>query len=343
MRVFKTVHNALGFKELWEIPSGLVNPGSVWHGFGYPLKGYASGGNWLYGLSEKQISIGQVVNLNYVNPEYDPFLAFQQFKSHPIIQPILKQSKRLSYGARTIPEGGYWSRPQPYANGAMIIGDSAGFLDSKRLKGIHLAIKSGILAAQTAFEALKQNNYSDNILNTFEQKINESYIGQSLWKARNHHSAITRGGLLGTVDIVIQQPSNGRGLFDKGASRQHKANFEKKSQAPIQHSSQDTHVVTSKTESLFFASNAYTDNQPVHVKISEPDICVQQCTQEYGNPCQYFCPANVFVIEKNNAGIQLKLNPANCLQCQTCAILDPYKIINWQPPEGGDGPRYEGM
>jgi len=96
-------------------------------------------------------------------------------------------------------------------------------------------------------------------------------------------------------------------------------------------------------ESLFFASNAYTDNQPVHVKISEPDICVQQCTQEYGNPCQYFCPANVFVIEKNNAGIQLKLNPANCLQCQTCAILDPYKIINWQPPEGGDGPRYEGM
>jgi electron-transferring-flavoprotein dehydrogenase len=337
----------LGVKELWEIPDGQIKPGSVWHTAGYPLANRTTGGGWIYAMQNNRLSLGLVSGLHFADPRFDPHQALQQFKCHPFVSRLLKGGKFLHYGAKTLSQGGYWSLPKPFVNGAMILGDGAGLVDSQRLKGIHLAIYSGMLAAQTTYNALCTQDYSELSLKPYQDNMVQSWIGQDLWAARNYHQAMQRG----FWHILAQQLSGGRSFFrrykDKSAHLHFNQipNHSENSIVPFSadKNKADEEVSFNKTTSVYHSGTQHEVDQPVHIQLTEPDICHTKCKEEFGNPCLYFCPGSVFEMLPSGDSYALKINAANCLHCKACDILDPYQIINWQTPEGGGGPQYESM
>src|SRR5690349_2534380 len=204
----------IGIKELWDVQPGRIEPGYVAHTLGWPVPTSMYGGGWIYGLSNNRVSIGLVLALEYADPEFDPHAAFQKWKTHPFVKNILEGGKLVRYGAKSLPYGGWYAMPRNTVDGALIIGDAGSFLDSQRLKGIHLAMKSGMLAAETIFEALKTGDATAKTLSAFPQKIEQSYTKQELWKARNFHQSFQHGMLGGFVPTAFQQISGGRGLID---------------------------------------------------------------------------------------------------------------------------------
>ena len=204
----------IGIKELWEVQPGRIQPGFVAHTLGWPVSTDMYGGGWIYGLSNNRVSIGLVVALEYANPQFDPHAAFQQWKTHPYLKKILDGGKLVRYGAKSLPYGGWYSMPRNYLDGGLIIGDSGSFLDSQRLKGIHMAIKSGMLAAETIFEALKSGNTTSRTLSAFPQKVDHSYIKKELWQVRNFHQSFQHGLIPGLFQTGLQFISGGRGLID---------------------------------------------------------------------------------------------------------------------------------
>ena len=338
----------VGIKELWEIPAGRVARTEVIHTAGWPLTSRQFGGGFIYALSETLLSVGLVVGLDYEDPRFDPHEAFQRFKTHPRLAQILEGGKMLRYGAKTIPEGGYFSIPRTATDGALIIGDSAGFLNSQRLKGIHLAMKSGMLAAETIFEALEKENYSAATLGAFEAKWQSSWIKDELWKVRNFHQGFDGGFWTGLFHAALQQVTGGRGLrarYSTHAGHERMRQVAETASPSVERLKPDGKLTFDKLSDVYHSSTHHEEDQPSHLKIADLNICNDRCVREFGNPCQHFCPAAVYEMEEapGGAGPRLKLNPSNCVHCKTCDIADPYQIINWVPPEGGGGPHYEGM
>jgi electron-transferring-flavoprotein dehydrogenase len=335
----------IGIKELWDVPPDRIEPGYVAHTLGWPVSAEMYGGGWIYGLSNNRLSIGLVIALEYADPQFDPHAALQTWKTHPFLKKILEGGKLVRYGAKSLPYGGWYAMPRIYVDGALIIGDSGGFLDSQRLKGIHMAIKSGMLAAETILEALKTGDASAKVLSAFPRKIEQSYIKKELWQVRNFHQSFQHGMLRGFFHTALQQISGGRGLMDPmraepGYKHYHKIN----GRAAPERFKGDGKLTFDRLTDVYHSGTRHEEDQPCHLHIADTNICSTKCVVEYGNPCQYFCPAAVYEMAKEPSGaLKLKINAANCVHCKTCDIADPYQIINWVVPEGGGGPNYEGM
>ena len=336
---------AIGIKELWEVPPGRIAAGYVAHTLGWPLGSEIYGGGWIYGMRENRVSLGLVAGLEYHDPLFDPHEAFQKFKTHLFIKRVIQGGKLVRYGAKTIPEGGWYSMPRPYVDGGLIIGDSGSFLNSQRLKGIHMAIKSGMLAAETIFEALRAGDTSAKTLSAFPQKVDQSWIKKELWAVRNFHQAYQHGLWAGLFHTAIQFVTGGRGLIDPMRVRPgHEAYQRLDGAAGARTRFKGDGVLTfDRLTDVYHSGTRHEEDQPCHLVVADTDICTERCAREYGNPCQYFCPAAVYEIVREKDKLRLKINASNCVHCKTCDIADPYQIINWVVPEGGGGPNYEGM
>jgi len=335
---------SIGIKELWDVQSDRIKPGYVAHTLGWPVSTDMYGGGWIYGLSNNRLSIGLVIGLEYADPQFDPHEAFQKWKTHPFLKKILDGGKLVRYGAKTIPAGGWYSMPRNYVDGGLIIGDSGSFLDAQRLKGIHMAIKSGMLAAETIFDALKSGDTSAKTLSAFPQKVDQSYIKNELRLVRNFHQSFKYGLYGGLFHTALQFVSGGRGLFDPmpitaGYKHYHRVN----GQPSPERFKGDGKLTFDRLTDVYHSGTRHEEDQPCHLIVHDLNVCATKCTVEYGNPCQYFCPAAVYEPVKENGIFKLKINAANFVHCKTCDIADPYQIIDWVVPEGGGGPNYEGM
>jgi len=345
----------VGVKELWELPAGRIAPGEVIYTMGWPLTSHEYGGAWIYGSKDNIVSLGFVTGLGYKDPRVDPHHVLQTFKTHPFVRQLLEGGKMIRYGAKSIPYGGWFSIPPLAGDGWMITGDSAGFLNSQRLKGIHLAIKSGMLAAETAYEALVDGDFSANQLSSYQSRVDKSWIREELWKVRNFHQGFENGLLEGMLHAGLQQVTLGRGLHERYASHAGHERMDRIGNLPTGGYDRehilgpvkgDGKLTFDKLTDVYHSGTKHDDDQPIHLVIHDTDICNTRCTAEFGNPCQHFCPAKVYeMVEAADVpnAKQIQVNFANCVHCKTCDIMDPYQIITWVPPEGGGGPNYDGM
>jgi electron-transferring-flavoprotein dehydrogenase len=346
---------SLGVKELWELPDDRYPTGRVTHTLGFPSDQWTYGGGWIYGMQNRVVNLGYVTGLDYRDPLIDPHAEFQRFKSHPFLTQLLEGGKMIRYGAKAIAAGGWHAMPRLYADGVLIVGDSAGFLNAARLKGIHSAIKSGMLAAETIFEALVAGDFSASKLQSFESRVKESWITPELRRYRNFHAAFRHGRWLGMANAGLQYITGGRawGIFDR--DRQESGHEAMRKLSEYGYSGDDVaqrygdfkfdgKTTFNKVTDVYHAAVAHNEDQPAHLHVLDTNICATRCAEEYGNPCQRFCPAAVYEMADNGDGKRrLQINFSNCVHCKTCDIMDPYQIINWVTPEGGGGPDYKGM
>ena len=339
-----------GVKETWEIPQGRLKKGMIIHTAGWPLSSDHYGGSWMYMMSETMCSVGFVSALDYANPTFDPHAAFTKFKTHPYIAGLLEGGKMVGYGAKTVSEGGYWSMPKLYANGVLLIGESGGFINISRLKGIHLAIKSGMMAAEAAFEALQKNDYSAETLKRFDELFRASWAYEELWGSRNWRQNFTGSFYTGMLKAGMQIYLTKGGTKSRTPLQVDYKHMKKKSEsaAPIEKVKADEKITFEKLTDVYYSGTKHEENQPCHLVIQPNDlanICNTRCKEEFGNPCQHFCPAQVYnmITPEEGKPTQLRIDFSNCVHCKTCDIADPYQVINWVTPEGGGGPIYKNM
>lgn len=345
---------ALGVKEIIEVPAGQVPAGEVMLTAGWPLGDKTYGGSFLYSMKENLVSVGLIVGLDYSDPNVDPQVLLQRMKTHPQFQKYLAGGKVIQYGAKTIPLGGWHAMPRLYSDGLLLAGDSAGLVNAERLKGVHLAIKSGMLAAEAVFDALVKKDSSATELSGYQKKIETSWVGQEMWKARNFHhnfhdglaAALVKNGLaiapvigelLGskTRPHVDADHETKRTLSEVGGLRDIKAGI------PY-----DGKLFMDKLSDVYLAGSKGGEDQPSHLQVLNRDVCATDCAEKFGNPCTRACPANVYEMiddEAKPGRKKLHLNPTNCVHCKTCDLIDPYINIRWVVPEGGDGPNYSQM
>lgn len=343
---------SVGVKELWQLPDDRYPAGTVIHTLGYPLDMDTFGGGFIYGMKDRIVDIGLVVGLDYKNPTLDPHNELQRMKLHPAIQEILRGGKMIAAGAKAIPEGGYFSMPKLYGEGFLILGDSGGFLNGARLKGIHLAIKSGILAAETAFAALLGEDFSENQLKEYDALFEASWAKEELWKERNFHQAFNNGQIAGMLNAGLSMLTGGRGFGVANKLEGHEGHkrmerikryFGSDDPHPPEKVKYDGTYTFDKVTNVYNGGVIHEENQPAHLLIHDTEICITRCTEEYGNPCFHFCPAQVYEPQPtpDGRGKVPFLNFTNCFHCKTCDIMDPYQVITWVPPEGGGGPDYK--
>lgn len=344
---------SLGVKELWELPTGNFPAGKVVHTLGFPSDTRTYGGGWIYGLSETTVSIGYVTGLDYEDLKIDPHAEFQKFKTHPMIAPILTGGKMIKYGAKTINTGGYFTMPRLYSSGILLVGDCASFLNGQRIKGIHTGMKSGMLAAETIVTALEHGDFSEKTLRHYEEKINLSWIYDELYPVRNFHAAFQKGRWSALVNTGLQYITRGMAWgfmpkehhvpgYERMLSLRESGNGSDDRYASVKF---DKELTFDKPTDVFFAGVAHDEDQPCHLHVLDTEICATRCVEEYGNPCERFCPAAVYEMQHDAASErrELKVNFSNCIHCKTCDVADPYQIINWVTPEGGGGPDFKGM
>jgi len=343
---------AIGIKELWEVPSDRVRAGTVIHTMGYPLRFEEFGGGFIYAMPEGKISVGFVAGVDYRDPMFDPHVAFNRFKLHPFVREIIEGGQMVGYGAKALPEGGWYTIPRCYASGALIVGDAAGFMNSMRLKGIHLAMRSGMLAADTAFDAVRAGDVSATRLQQFEAKVNEGPIRRELYPVRNVHQAFGYGLLAGIAYSGLSLVTGGwwpRPIHSEPGHNRMEMLAEHYGRAgraipqgPIDDVKPDRRLTFDKVTNVHYSGTRHEEDQPAHLLV-HTEVCHTICGEEYGHPCQRFCPANVYEIVTESIGKKLLINASNCVHCKTCDIMDPYQVITWVTPEGGGGPRYDGM
>jgi len=347
---------SLGVKELWEVPAGNFEEGRVIHTLGFPSDKQTYGGGWIYGMKNNVISIGYVTGLDYKDPLIDPHAEFQQFKTHPEVAKILAGGKMLKYGAKTINAGGWNTMPKLFADGVLLVGDCASFLNGQRIKGIHTAMKSGMLAAETIVGAFSHNDFTTETLRRFTEKINASWIYDELYAVRNFHASFQSGRWSALINGGLQFLTGGYawGFMPMehhvaGHERMEKLEeYDYAGDNPAQRYPDlkfDGKLTFDKVTDVFHGAVSHDEDQPSHLHILDTEICAVRCAEEYGNPCQRFCPAEVYEMEDNakTGRREIKVNFSNCVHCKTCDIMDPYQIINWVTPEGGGGPNYKGM
>jgi electron-transferring-flavoprotein dehydrogenase len=327
---------SIGIKELWQVPEGRVSPGKIVHTVGWPADDRTYAGSFLYHLDGNRIALGYVSGLDYADPDYKPWEAFQQWKNHPLIAPLLEGGNILSSGARAIVTGGWQSLPKVEMPGALLIGDTAGLLNVPKIKGTHQAIRSGMLAA----EHLAQNLDATG----FDAKLRASDAMAELRKVRNIKPGFKKGLWFGMLNAAWETATAGLSpwtlrvkpdwstLHRIGEQEEPKRDYVQRTLAP-----------RDRLAGVYYAATEHDEDQPVHLKVADTSICVTRCTEEYGNPCTRFCPAAVYEIVGDGADKRLQINAANCVHCKTCDIKDPYEIITWVTPEGGSGPNYQNL
>ena len=337
---------AIGVKELWQLPEEKLPPGYVAHTLGEPLGHSLFGGGFMYSMKNNILDLGIVVGLDYKNPHIDPHHELQLLKSHPWIKNILEGAEILAYGSKTLPEGGIYSLPKLYVDGAMLIGDSAGFLNGQRLKGIHLAMKSGMLAAEAAHIALDANDYTEEQLMNYDTIFKESWAHKELYKVRNFHQGFEKGLIHGMANAGIGLFTGGRGfgIYNKLSSEDGHIHMQKPSPSFDKYDNidYDGKYILDKLTDVYYSATSHDEDQIPHLHVNDLSICIDKCKEEYGNPCQNFCPANVYEIVDDGEE-RLQINFSNCVHCKTCDIMDPYQIIDWTTPQGGDGPSWKNM
>lgn len=352
---------SLGVKELWELPPGNFDEGRVVHTLGFPSDNNTYGGGWIYGYKNNVVSIGYVTGLDYMDPLIDPHSEFQKFKTHPKIAEILKGGKMIKYGAKSINTGGYYTMPRLYADGVLLIGDCASFLNGQRIKGIHTAMKSGMLAAETIIDAFDHEDHTSRYLKYFEERVNMSWIFDELFPVRNFHASFQKGRRKALINSGLQYLTGGLAWgfmpheyhvagyermvtlnSDGRNSGDNSTNVDPDRYADLKF---DKELTFDKITDVYHAAVSHDEDQPSHLRVLDTEICATRCAEEYGNPCQRFCPAAVYEMEHSDktGRKELKVNFSNCVHCKTCDIADPYQIINWVTPEGGGGPNYNGM
>jgi electron-transferring-flavoprotein dehydrogenase len=344
-QVFETA-----IKEVIEIPeSNAFNSSAttVVHSFGYPLGFQTKGGGFLYKMKDNRVSLGFVIGLEYEDPLFEPYQAFLSFKKHPLIADIIQGGKVLQQGAKTLPAGGYYTMPRLALDGAVIVGDSASMLNIQRLKGVHTAMKSGMLAAEAILTALDQNSYSAGALDSYAKSVDDSWIRKELYAARNFDQALSQKGVGKFITIGAQYLSGGRGFVDPMQIKKDRLSLKKLDNTTtyqtVSPETQDLDgkLYLDKLTGLYLSGTTHEENQPCHLVIPDQNLCVTECYDHYRCPCTRFCPAQVYELEEEPGGSRrLKLNPSNCLHCKTCEIKDPYENIIWTCPEGGGGPKY---
>jgi electron-transferring-flavoprotein dehydrogenase len=336
----------VGCKEVIELPPGTIQQGFAIHGLGYPLDMKTFGGWFLYSMGGDQACIGMLVAADAKDPMTDCHELLQRLKTHPFVKGILGKGQVVKYGAKTVTIGGWSSVPQVYTDGAMIVGDSASFLNPFRIKGIHLSMKSGMLAAEAAFEALLKGDATASTLKLYQERLDASWVRKEMEKSQNFHAAFHSGLLLGTVRAGLQW------MFGPGSTIQpFEADYKSMAKISDYYSSgpqlgakpeYDGKYLLDKLTDVYLSGTVHDEHQPAHLHIIDTEICATTCKTEYGNPCTRFCPAQVYNMVPNEATgrAEMRVDFANCVHCKTCDIRDPYQIITWVPPQAGEGPEY---
>ncbi|MEB3702519.1 Electron transfer flavoprotein-ubiquinone oxidoreductase [Candidatus Bealeia paramacronuclearis] len=326
----------LGIKEIWEIDPAHHREGEVLHTIGWPLQTNTYGGSFLYHMSNSMIAVGFVVGLDYPNPYLSPFEEFQRFKLHPKIRGVFEGAKRLSYGARALNEGGFQSIPALTFPGGAVIGCAAGFLNVPKIKGSHTAMKSGMVAAEAAFEHLTKGsefNYKD--------RLQKSWVWKELYQVRNIRPGFQKGLWVGLLNAAFET------FITRGKSPwtlKHRADFKTTKFAEyfqkIDYPKPDNQITFDRLSSVYLSNISHDENQPCHLTLRDPERMMLVNYREYGSPETRYCPAGVYEIVKEEGRPKLQINSQNCIHCKTCDIKDPTQNINWVPPQGGSGPNY---
>jgi electron-transferring-flavoprotein dehydrogenase len=337
--------HGLGIKELWEIDPAQHKPGLVVHTAGWPLNTDTYGGSFLYHLDNNQVAVGFVVGLGYQNPYLSPFEEFQRYKTHPAIRTFFEGGKRLSYGARVITAGGLMSLPKLTFPGGALIGDNAGFLNASRIKGSHGAIKSGMLAAEAAFDAIRSGRQRDE-LSAYPESFKRSWLHKELHKARNFKQWMSKGLYVGTLMVGIEQKLFGGRV--PWTLRHRHADHETLRPAerclPIAYPKPDGKLTFDRLSSVFISNTNHEENQPAHLTLKDATVPVGINLAKYAGPESRYCPAGVYEFVKNDDGAdRLVINAQNCVHCKTCDVKDPTQNIVWVTPEGSGGPSYPNM
>ncbi len=327
---------SIGIKELWQVREGVCEPGKIVHSMGWPADSHTYGGSFLYHLDKNRIALGYVSGLDYSDPNYQPYEAFQQWKNHPSVKSLLEGGSILSAGARAIVTGGYQSLPNVEMPGALLIGCSAGLVNVPKIKGVHQAIRSGMLAA----EHLATNNDSTG----WDAKLRASVVVAELKKVRNFKPAFKKGRIFGLLNAGWETITFGLSPWTLKVKADW-SSLKKLSEAesPTRDYVERTLAPRDRLAGVYYAATEHDEDQPIHLQVADTNICITKCAEEYGNPCTRFCPAGVYEIAQDDAGKRLQINAANCVHCKTCDIKDPYQIINWVTPEGGAGPNYQNL
>jgi len=337
----------IGVKEVIELPPGTVKRGEVMLTMGFPLDFETFGGAFLYTMDGDKVCIGLLVGLNAKDPAMDAHYLLQKLKNHPYMRRKLAGGKVIKYGAKAVTTGGWGSIPKLYAPGAMIVGDSASFLNPMRIKGIHLSMKSGMLAAEAAFEAIKRKSATEEVLRIYKERLDASWVREEMEPAKNFHSAFESGLFSGLFKAGLQM------VFGPGKEvNAFKPDYKYMQRSSVVHGSHgypkrddlvyDNTYILDKLTDVYLSGTKHDEHQPCHLKVADTDICATRCAEEYGNPCERFCPAQVYnmIWNEETKRKELRVDFSNCVHCKTCDIRDPYQIITWVPPYGGDGPEY---
>lgn len=338
----------IGIKELWSVAPEKSKPGTVIHSIGWPLDRKTYGGSFLYHLNDNKVAVGFVVGLDYQNPYMSPFSEMQRYKTHPAIREVLEGGTRIAYGARALSEGGLQSLPKLTFPGGVLVGDTAGFLNVPRIKGIHAAMKSGMLAAEAIAEVLKEEHVSDDS-NTeavkYSELFRDSWLYHELHKVRNIRPSF-KWGLFGGMAYsgLEEYIFRGKAPWTLRHRSPDYASLRKAQECrPIDYPKADGKLTFDRTSSVYLASISHDENQPVHLKLNNPELAISVNYREYASPETRYCPAGVYEIVDQAGEPHLQINAQNCVHCKTCDIKDPEQNINWVCPEGGSGPNYAEM
>ena len=338
-------HFGIGFKEIWDIPAEQHKPGKVVHTAGWPLNDNGSGGGYLYHADDGQVYVGLIIDLNYKNPYLNPFQEFQRFKTHPAIKAVLENGKRVTYGARAIAKGGYYSLPKMTFPGGILLGCNAGTLNFSKIKGNHTAMKSGMLAAETVFNALAEGKQHDD-LEVYKSAFEKSWVFDELYRSRNFGGAVHKLGTVlgGAYNTLDQNYFGGKLPFKfKEWTPDYKCTEKASHYQPIDYPKPDNKLTFDRLSSVFLSNTNHAEDQPCHLKLKDADIPLTVNLPEYAEPAQRYCPAGVYEVVEEDGKDVFKINAQNCIHRKTCDIKDPSQNITWVVPEGGGGPTYPNM
>jgi electron-transferring-flavoprotein dehydrogenase len=341
-----------GIKEIWRVRPEKHKPGRVIHGSLFPDFLRQFNGMWLYDMKDHLVSFGYVTMLDSENPFNDPHLEAQRFKTTPFMRDLLDGAELVRYGAKAIPMGGLYAQPKLYCDGALLVGDAAGFCNAFKLAGIHMAVKSGMMAAETIVDALARDDFSAVTLGGYTERYRASWAYEEHMEARNFHGSVDKSPVFALgLNIPLMLITKGRGLIDPLEFSAGHTHMKPLAELPPQERQKepfefDGKLTFSKEHLVQFSGAQHEVDQPSHLVVADVDLCSDVCTHEYGNPCESFCPAAVYemIPDPELPGRKkLFIHHENCVHCKTCDIADPYQVITWTPPEGGEGPDYTQM
>ena len=343
----------IGVKEVWQLPETRVQPGQIIHTMGYPLDWDTFGGGFVYGMKDNVVAVGHLTSLDYADPHIDPHRELQKFKLHPFITGLLQDAKLLQYGAKTIPVGGYFSIPKLTFPGGLIIGDAGNLFNGQTVKGVSMAMRSGMLAAETIFKGLLTGDLSEATLSAYPEALAKTREMKALRRARNFHQGMDRGAPLGLPTVIAAYLCGGRLLKERLGSRPDHTHMEKVTEghgkgwraARGSEIKYDRALTFDKEMGVYHSGTTHDHAQPCHLHIKDPQLCATTCAAAYDYPCVRFCPAGVYQVATDEAtgAKSLTVSFENCLHCKTCDIKDPLENIEWTPPEGEGGPKYTEM